>query len=363
MPEDTRRIKHVATGLSKSANSDTVTKAAELLKLISEIENQRAQTRKLEDEVTDSTQKKKIKDLKEFVALLAPLVTTLVLAGTLALQSYQFSRTERDKAIDAQRQREAALEEAKRQANAAEDANWSDALKLLTGSEKLSPAVVLLKRFANSPRYSGEARLTAERLLLLKTDDSEAFTSLFGSVFVPPKWSSLSDIVDIDRQLFQRTNPLLDKVWDEKTRTLNWSKTSPEDKKEYDNLNNELDYISEQLAVLLKGKRPPSQSLDFHAIALWDTDLQGADLSEADISGSNFANLNLKGANLSGITSFENLVFVGSGWWECSKISPQLCAYLEEKYPFNPDWIYANGRHFTKEEYQAALTRLRAVER
>ena len=137
MDDDIRKIKSVAESLIESDNSDTVTKAAELLKCVSEIENQRVQTRKSEDELRDSSKHKKTKDIKEFIGLLAPLVTTIVLAGTLVLQSYQFARTERDKDEEAQRQRVATSEQSKRQADVAEDASWTEALKLLEGSEKV----------------------------------------------------------------------------------------------------------------------------------------------------------------------------------------------------------------------------------
>jgi len=162
MDDDVQRVKEAAaSALTHSEDVEAVTKAAQLLKLASEIENQQAQVRKTESDVQDSIAHKKTKDLKEFIALLAPVFTTFVLAGTLVLQSYQFSRSERDKEAEAQQQREAAALQAKQQADAAEDASWADALKLLSGSEKVSPAAVLLKRFSQSPRYSEEARRTA----------------------------------------------------------------------------------------------------------------------------------------------------------------------------------------------------------
>jgi hypothetical protein len=229
----------------------------------------------------------------------------------------------------------------------------------LTISEKWSPAAVFLKRFAHSPRYGAEAQLTAEKLLLLKIAQGEEFKSLFESVFVPIRWERLPQVVEIDSQLQQQINPLLTKVWDDKAQTLHIDRMSPADKKLYDTLNAELDYISSQLAILLKGKRPSSQALTFRSMALWDTDLQGADLSGADITSSTLSYLNLKGANLSAITDFANAVFWGSAWWESSEISPQLCDYLTKQYPLSAHVIYASSHKFTKEEYQEAVARLR----
>ena len=378
MDADIQRIKEVADSLTGSENGDSITKAAELLKFVAEIENQRAQTRRLENEVKDSAKHTKLKETKEFIALTAPLVTTLVLAGTLALQGIQFTRSERDKDADAQRQRDAASQQAKQQRDTEEDAIWADALKQLASSEKWSPSVVLLRRFGNSPRYASEAQLTAVRLMLLKTANASDFNGLFESVFVPIKWESLSQVIAIDTQLLQQVTPLLVKAWDEKTHTTRWDRTKPTEKKQYDNLNAELGYISGQLAILLKGKRPPSQSLNLRSMVLWDTDLKGADLSGADFTGSNLSGLNLEGANLSGadlrssamvflnleganlsaITSFASVSFVGSAWWESSAISPQLCAYLKKTFPVSLEATYANGRKFTNAQYEAAVTTL-----
>ncbi|HVP56043.1 MAG TPA: pentapeptide repeat-containing protein [Candidatus Eisenbacteria bacterium] len=352
MDDDVQRVKEAAaSALTHSEDVEAVTKAAQLLKLASEIENQQAQVRKTESDVQDSIAHKKTKDLKEFIALLAPVFTTFVLAGTLVLQSYQFSRSERDKEAEAQQQREAAALQAKQQADAAEDASWADALKLLSGSEKVSPAAVLLKRFSQSPRYSEEARRTALGLLSIKTTDPEAFQSLFGSVFEPVSWENLPQILEIDRQLYQKIRPLLTR----------FEKLNPSEKAQYESLNSELVFISNGLALLLKAPRPPAQVLDFHSAALWSTDLQGADLSGADLTDGNFGSLNLRGANLSGITKFNGGPnFAWSAWWEASQVSPQLRDYLEKNFRFDSKLTYASGRKYTEPEYQADLTRLQS---
>jgi hypothetical protein len=359
MDEDIRNVNQVAQSLCNSNDSDSVKRGADLLKVVAEIENQRVLTSKLAEDLSDFRRNKKSKDVKEFIVLLAPVVTTFVLAGTLVLQSYQFARTERDKDIEAQRQRESAAAQARRQADDAEDVSWGDALKLLTTTDKISPAAALLKRFANSPRHAADALLTSEQLLLLRSSDSTAFHTLFGSVFAPVKWDNLARVEEIDIQLYQKINPLLTKAWDVRSGTLKWERVSKQEKTQYDELNTDLDYISEQLAILLKGKRPASQLLDFHSMAFWDTDAQGVDLSGADLTSSNLSNLNLTGANLSGIVKFDGVVFFGSAWWDSSAISSELEAYLEVNYPLNPATAYASHRKYPDEVYQAALRRLR----
>jgi len=287
---------------------------------------------------------KKTKDLKEFFAILAPVCTAFALVVTIAVQSYQFSRAERDKAIDARQQRDAA-----------EDASWSDALKQVTESEKLPPTVVLLKRFGNSPRYAGEAQAVAYQLLLRKTGSPDEFQGLFETAYLPLDWSRFPQVVEIDRQIYQEWNTLAAKIRD--------SKTDHFEKERYDKLAVLLDYLSGQIAVLLKGPRTSSQSLDLHSTAIWDTDLQGADLSGADLTAAGLMNLNLKGAKFNDITKFENANFFQSSWWESAEIASPLREYLEKSFPLMAGLTYGGGHSFTKEEYEAAVNRLRASRR
>jgi hypothetical protein len=110
--DDTERLREIATSILERAHDDsTASKAGELLKLASEIENQRAEAQKLKVEeqkisleVKESRQPKSF-DWKAFIALLAPVVTTLVLAVTLVVQSYQFNRSEKNKADAAEEMR------------------------------------------------------------------------------------------------------------------------------------------------------------------------------------------------------------------------------------------------------------------
>ena len=359
MDDDIQRINNIAVSvLANSEDNDKLTQAAELLKLVAETENQRAQTKKIEDDLQDSIRHKKIRDTKDFIALLAPVLTTIVLAGTLALQSFQFSRTEKDKDIEAQRQRDAALAQAKREAQATEDASWADALRLLQSSEHLSPAAVLLKRFSRSARYAEEAKRTAVQLLEQNITAPSDFENLFGSVFEPATWENLPQIADIDRHLYQKINPILSTLWTFKSNSWHEEKLTPSNQNLYNCLKEELSYISAVMAILLKTPRPPSQALDFHSIALWNTDLKGVDLRGADISEASLSFLNVKGADLSGITKFGGNSIEHVAWWEASKIGPEFGSYLRTHFPVDVLNMYTVGQKFSIPEYEKELLRL-----
>jgi hypothetical protein len=101
---DIERLRNIATSMIGEGNdSNSLKEGAELLKLVSEIENQTAGTKmltaqeqKLTFDLRESRDRLKSGDRKAYIALLAPVFTTFVLAGTLALQSFQFSKTEAD---------------------------------------------------------------------------------------------------------------------------------------------------------------------------------------------------------------------------------------------------------------------------
>jgi hypothetical protein len=209
---DTDRLREIAnSSIGKSGDPDEISKAAQLLKLAAEIDQCRADTQKshldekkaLQD-LRESERRLRADDTKTYISLLAPFFTTLVLAGTLVLQSYQFISSERDKQIETQRQ-----------AAVAEDVRWADAVKLLQQSDKFTPAALLLKSFVKSDRYGSQAYRIAVSVLI-KTDDPETFANLFASIFEPVNPDNEEQVFDINRSLTSHMAPLLAKHWDSK---------------------------------------------------------------------------------------------------------------------------------------------------
>ena len=351
---DTERLREIATSIIETSDEpNTVKNAAELLKLASEIEGQRAGARKfaVEEEKIRSDLKVsplqlKSEDRKAHIALLAPVFTTLVLAGTLVLQSYQFLRSERDK--DA---------EARRQADVAEDVRWADAVRLLSQSEKLSPAGVLLKNFVKSERYRDQAYQTA-RQILVKTDDSAKFASLFGSVFDPMEWNNLSQVIELDRTLHSRINPLLVKSWDPKKRDNDTKRLSSTEQAEFNGLSAEVKFVTGRIGALLKNPRPAGVTVDLRAADLWVGDFQGADLSGANLSETILADIDLRGANLTGITEYQGITCTDTAWWRASRIGQDLLEELKRTCPYDKNITANLVRSFPRSEYDPAVVKL-----
>lgn len=352
--DDTERLRDIAASIIKDSNDEgRIKNAAELLKLASEIENQRAGARKLTTEeqkisfdLRESRNHRKSDDRKVYITLLAPVFTTLVLAGTLILQSYQFVQSERDKQV-----------QDKRQAEAAEDVRWTDAVKLLSQSDKLSPAGVLLKSFVKSDRYGAQAHQTALQILL-KTDDPELFDSLFVLVFEPIDWNDLPQVIDLNRKLYANMNPVIQKTWDPPKMVNNTSRLNPSERKQYDSLFKEIEFIDTKIAPVLRVSRPSGVALDLHSTNLVLCDLQGADLRGANLNGANMANVNLKGTNLIGITHDQFSTYY-TAWWEVSQSSQELLQYLMKESPFRPGHLYGPlYQRISKKDYDDNVTRL-----
>jgi uncharacterized protein YjbI with pentapeptide repeats len=352
---DTEKLREIATSILEKSNDDGVARnAGELLKLAAEIENQRADARKLTVEeqkisfdVNESRHRLKSDDRKAYIALLAPVFTTFILACTLVMQNCQFQQSERDK-----------QSEARKQAELAEDTRWTEAVKLLRESDKISPAGALLKSFANSSHGALAYKTAVE--ILLKTDDPQAFANLFGSVLDPVDWNNLPQVVDLNRKVDSQRSALSSKSWDKRKQLIDESKLNKAEKLQLDQLTTKVQFITARIATTFRGPRPSGVSLDLRSTDLWTGDFRGADLSGANLSDADLTYLNLEGANLSGITEYQQVRFTASAWWQASKIGKGLLEYLVKGYPFEAGSLnYNSETSVSKADYEAAVAKLR----
>jgi pentapeptide repeat protein len=346
--EDAERLRQIAASMiEKSSDPVGVKTAAEVLKLASEIESERTKARtlalqeqKLSFDLNEARHGSKISGWKAYVSLLTPTITTVVLAGTLLLQSYQFVRAEADKKIEA------------------EDARWADAVNRLSQSEKISPAGILLKSFAKSDRYGEQAYNTAIQILI-KTNDKEPFKNLFGSVFDPVDWKNLPQVVDLDRTLGSSFERLASKSYDLDKNAKGYSNLSPDERNRAISLEAELALVTNSIGSVLKIPRPAGVKLDLGSTYLIG-DLRSADLSSANLYRASLNSLDLNGANLSGITSFEEVRFFSTAWWQASKIGQALLETLIKYYPFDKNAAYGpSGQMLAESDYDTNIKRLR----
>jgi hypothetical protein len=333
---------------SVSELASAVEKATGVLRLSSDLEKSQAELRKvaleeqkLQHENETASKRERSERLKEYVAILTPVVTIVTLAATLIAQNWQFMRSEKDKS-------EAAL-----------DAQWEETVKTISQTSKLPPGIIALHRFLNLPKYGNNARLTAVKLLANSTDPV-FFDDLFGEAFVPVDWSNLEFVLNLDRALSTKGTPLLNKSWDPKTQTNDRRRLNPQEASLLDYFTAVAPRISAQVGSVLKTPRPNASTLDLSATYFKDADWRGVDLGGDNIENMWLVWVNLKDANLDKITQFRGAVFFRVAWWEAKAVSPELLEGLLTDYPCEPGAEYGrDGMKFTAQQCAAALDRLR----
>jgi hypothetical protein len=355
--DEMEQLRAAASSLLQKAQDATVPelasaveKATGVLRLFSDLEESRAEMQKLALEESKlryenetAPKRERSERFREYVSLMTPIVTIVTLAATLSWQSWQFIHSEQDRR------------------EAAEDAQWADAVKVISQTGKLSPGVIALNPFLKSGKYGDSARDTAVQLLT-NTNDDIFFDGLFGAAFVPVGWNNLNYLVKLDRALANRANPLRNKTWNATTHHNDFQNLDPQEKDVYFHLQTAMSKVCGQVGSLLKQPRPNSLTLDLSATDFSYCDLRGVDLSNTNIEGMAMRHVDLKNANLDRVTQFEGAFFYKVAWWEASKISPQFRAYLETNSDSKYDGTATYGpgdSEVTPQQYADALDRLK----
>jgi hypothetical protein len=278
--------------------------------------------------------------------------TLIALGAMLIVQYRQFGQSEKDKQ------------------EAAEDAQWANAVKVISQDSKLS--TIALDRFFKSPRYGDSAKAYAAQILA-NSSDEVLFGELFRAAFTPATWSVLDPLLKLDRALRARQEPLDTKSYIAKTDTNDYAKLSDDEKKidRYDS--DAFAKICSQIAPVLRPQRsqvstvfrfqrPSGEELDLSQTYIYNCDWSSVDLAGANLDEARILWVGLKGANLSGITRFSGIYIYHVAWWEAESISPELLDFLQN----SSDSKYKQGakygpsyRTFSPEEYAAAVNRLK----
>lgn len=342
---------HAEISLNKAVDEPSLEKAAEFIKLLDEIENERAATLKLlaeQQEIESRRNEGRRWNVKDTISVITPMLTTIVLAGTLVFQTYSFRQAEQDK-----------IGEVQRQADLAEKTRWTTALKEVSELEKQSTASALLRSFNTEP-YKSYARDETVTLLIARESDPAAFKSLFNSTLVPSDWKTLPYILDIHRRLTEQERLLTTKEYIAATRTSDRNRLTKSERERDDALLTELDVTLSGILPVLKSARPADTVLDLRSMSFSNANLSDANLDGANIEDSNFFYTLFENTDLSDVKGFEHSGFTGSIWWHASRISPDLLHYLENNAAYD-----ANEKDYpptkiviSPAEYQSSIKRL-----
>ena len=280
--------------------------------------------------------------VRDYVALLTPLITIIILAATLIAQNWQFLRSEHDK-------REEAM-----------DAQWQDAVKTISASGALSPGVVALQPFLRSAKYGDQARDAAANLLA-NTSDPSFFTALFGTALAPVTWTNVDRVIGLDRALRARFNPLLIKVADPKKQVNDLSRLSKDELATWNYVLTVVPVIASEIGGVFKTPRPSGVHIDLSDTYFYRGDWRGVDLSGANLQNIQLNLCSLQDADLGGVTQFSGAVVVGTPWWESKSINRPLFEYLSTHFKLNTAILYGpSTARVTQDEYDAAVRRLQS---
>ena len=371
-PDLTHELKHIRRVIGKLEELVEKTdkfSAAELaqalqqviqaFKSLSEVQKSQAEIRKLQaDEkkvnydLEHAARQERSESRQRYVTLLTPLATTLILGMTLLTQSYQFAKSEHDKQ------------------DAAEDAQWSDAVKTISQSAKLSPVAVTLNPFLKSRRYADVARKAAIQALI-KTRDPAVFADLFRGAFVPVNWANFDSVLQLDRALGPRLEELYGKISDMKKHKIAARQPlpsddllllTPDERQDYDYNSVVIREISVAVLPLLKASRPQEQTVDLRSARFHNCDWSGVNLYGANIENINVQYANLRGADLGGVTSFGGAYLYGTNWWDAKRISHELLEHLIANSPYTDQVPYPTDTQVSSQSlqhYNDSILRLR----
>jgi len=340
--------------LDKAQNAASVTeqaaaleKAAGALKLAAEMDKTRTELAKLTQEISKlqhenrtAAGRERSERMRDYVALLTPLITIITLAATLIAQNWQFLRSEQNK-------REEAL-----------DAQWQDAVKTISTSGALSPGVVALQPFLRSPKYGEQAREVAVNLLS-RSSDPAFFTSLFGTALTPVTWTNVDRLVRLDRELVARGNPIWTKAWDVAKQENNLKKLTPPERGTYDYIETIAPSITSEVAAVLKTPRITGVVVDLSATYFKNGDWSGINFSDVNLENMNLNRMDVRNAELDGVTRFTGAYFYYTAWWEVKSINRPLLDHLKANNPFRPGTAYGlRDNLVSTAQYEAAIQRL-----
>lgn len=322
-----------------------------------------------------------------WISVLAPLISAAALVGTLIFQIHEFS------------------ENARLQREAAEDAQYRDALKTIQDPHTMNAEIGFpeFESFFDSPRYGKQVYQIAISLLPHTTEPG-SFDSLFAVVASHTDWNNFSDVIGVSAGLLRSW-----RGWDRNVKKLEEAKRrmadsttahshpvpSPTNSRgvpappippppgqpfgsqqpsepylhtEQEDLNleqvrnirssveSELKKTSDFLAHFLKQHHVQAAHLDFSGAYIASEDLAGVDLGAALLKDTDFDYDDVQGTNLGSVSLFEGSSWDSTAWWRAAQVNAPLLEYLKKYFPYSPKSNYR--RPETLLDYQKELSRL-----
>lgn len=322
-----------------------------------------AEAQKRSAEAAAQTRMVRQEGLKNWAALLVPLLSVL----TLAVIIWSLIQQQRE----SQRSRE--------------NGEWlaviSDFRSVSTATnapiiEGLLPQV-RLKPYLKSPIYGDQANQLA-RLLLPRIADPDGFRDLFAAV----EWHDLDQMLNVDRGL----NRLYDYLGRERRKleaadaravpsgatpgpapavTAGGSRGrgAPDSRIEQfssdqGNISSQISYVCKRIGETARSGKLPSTGLDLDDCWFHYCDLSKIDWKGATLNGTLFQHVDLEGARFADVTEVDNLDIANTAWWKAAELSPALLKVLTDNFDPGTETQKDLTDKLTKPAYVARVTQL-----
>lgn len=344
------------------------------LEKATEIWRSSAEAQKLELESSNLRRAGRSESVRFWVPVVASLVSSAALVGTLIFQISQFKQNVR------------------LQTEATEDTQYREMLKEIENPQIIHGAVgiPLLITFLESPRYSGQARQVAINVLQ-GVSIYDSFRSLFDPIARKTDWSNYRDVVRLDALLYEEWSS-----WDNDLQRMKKNEEAMQTNSRppvpqkgggppppapptlpggpgrpplslsqvsdiTDQKGRAITYCEDFLLSFLKKDRPHGLVLDLSGalpVYLGGKNLNGFNLKGATLTGAIFDDSKVDGADLSGVSQYDDSSWSGVAWWRAAAISPPLTDYLKKTFPYSSDAKYDPPA--TLDDYQKQVSILEA---
>jgi hypothetical protein len=337
-----------------SGNLEDVERVASVYKLMAEAQKRSA-------EAAAQTRMVRQEGLKNWAALLVPLLSVLTLAVILWSQIQQQRESLRSR----------------------EDGEWLAVINEFRSASTATNAPTIegllpqvrLKPFMKSPIYGDQANQLA-RLLLPRIADPDGFRDLFAAV----EWHDLNQMLNVDRGL----NRLYDYLGRERRKleasdsravpagaspgpaaaaggTRGRSAIDPRVEQlssDQGNISSQTSYVCKRIGDMARSGKLPSTGLDLDDCWFNYCDLSRVDWNGATLNGTLFQHVNLEGARFADVTEVENLDIANTAWWQAAELSPSLLKALMENFDPGTETQRELTEKPTKPAYVARVTQL-----
>ena len=347
---DAGALREAAARLLTHGSADDEVKAADILDKASQIEARE----------TDSFQAHTVIGVLEQVIAngLVPLVSTIVLGGTLAFNVYQAKLAEREKRRDDQARDEQAREDKRRQELKDAKDNVDKVLTMLQRSSHTLPTAALIGSLMDGP-YHAQAREMGLSVMRGATSLDD-FKELFQKFFKPVTYQNLDEVLEYLRDCHQVVERLWNISWDDEKKVWDNNRLQPAQLREADFQSEKRKFLSVQVAELLKQPHAVAPAiLDLSRLGFEGCDLSGANFHQASIGQGVWRTLTLDGCDLRGVTNFADFWIADAAWWRAGHIDPPFLALLNSNFGFDKtEWVQRMAGSL--ETYNKDLERLKA---